>query len=88
MIVSVLADGPAIAFETVSAELEINTPTIITIKRHAPSPMGIFGADMPKKDKFLLSIMPIFASFSGQLIGNKGVSSQYVVMTTPTRSGR
>ena len=86
MIVSVLADGPAIAFETVSAELEINTPTIITIKRHAPSPMGIFGADMPKKDKFLLSIMPIFASFSGQLIGNKGVSSQYVVMTTPTYS--
>lgn len=48
-----------------------------------PAPMGVFGADMPAKGKFVLAITPIWANLSGQLIGTQGVSSQYIVANTP-----
>lgn len=53
---------------------------------HDAVPMGIIGADAPGKNKLALKIMPIFANYAGQLIGSKGVSSQFVVLTTPTYS--
>ncbi len=53
---------------------------------HAAVPMGVIGADSPGENKYSIKIMPIFTNYAGQLIGSKGVSSQYVVMTTPTYS--
>lgn len=48
-----------------------------------PAPMGVFGADMPAKGKLVLAITPIWANLSGQLIGTRGASSQYIVATIP-----
>ena len=50
----------------------------------APAPMGVHGADMPAKGKLTLTAMPVFDNHSGWLIGTKGVSSSYIVSTTPT----
>jgi hypothetical protein len=52
----------------------------------AAIPMGVFGADSLAKSKLTLKLMPVFSSYGGQLIGSKGVSSQSVVLTTPTYS--
>lgn len=48
-----------------------------------PAPMGVFGADMPAKGKLVLAIMPIWANLSGQRIGARGVSSEYIVANVP-----
>ncbi|GLI93855.1 alpha-amylase [Methylocystis echinoides] len=48
-----------------------------------PAPMGLFGVDMPAAGKFALSLTAQFANFSGQRIGARGVSSDFVVATVP-----
>ncbi|MEK8123400.1 hypothetical protein WOB59_10110 [Methylocystis sp. IM4] len=48
-----------------------------------PAPMGVFGADMPAKGKFVLAIAPVWANLSGQRIGTQGVSSEFIVSTIP-----
>jgi hypothetical protein len=48
-----------------------------------PAPMGVFGADMPAEGKLVLSITPNFAHLAGHRIGDRGVSSEQIVATTP-----
>jgi hypothetical protein len=48
-----------------------------------PAPMGVFGVDMPAAGKFNVSLTAQFANFSGQRIGTRGVSSDFVVATVP-----
>ncbi len=48
-----------------------------------PAPFGVFGADMPAAGRFILSVAPDFVRRSGTRIGTRGVSSEYIVATTP-----
>ncbi len=48
-----------------------------------PAPFGVFGADMPAAGRFTLSVAPDFVGRAGSRIGTQGVSSEYVVTTTP-----
>ncbi|MEK4031532.1 outer membrane beta-barrel protein [Methylocystis sp. IM3] len=48
-----------------------------------PPPLSVFGDNMPEPGKATLSVIPTFANNSHSLIGTKGVSSQYIVSTTP-----
>ena len=76
----------AFAEDSVSNSTEDFSQTKKTAESRSAVPMGIFGADTPGANKLAVKIMPIFANYAGQLIGSKGVSSQYVVLTTPTYS--
>ncbi|WP_051134334.1 hypothetical protein [Methylocystis sp. ATCC 49242] len=76
------------AFDAYAADVAVATKTP-QVKGEAspaprpPAPMGVFGADMPAKGKFVIAAMPVFANLSGQLIGTRSVSSQYIVATVP-----
>jgi len=48
-----------------------------------PVPMGIFCDNNLAQGKLVLSITPIFAGLSGQLIGTRGVSNEFIVSTVP-----
>jgi hypothetical protein len=48
-----------------------------------PAPLGVFGADMPKAGKTVLSIIPQFSNMSTLLQGSSVVSPAQVVATTP-----
>ena len=76
----------AFAEDSVSSSTEDSSQTKKPAESRSAVPMGIFGADAPGANKLAVKIMPIFANYAGQLIGSKGVSSQYVVLTTPTYS--
>jgi hypothetical protein len=48
-----------------------------------PAPLGVFGANIPAENKFVLSIIPQFANASTLLKGMRAVSPEEVVATTP-----
>jgi hypothetical protein len=48
-----------------------------------PVPLGVFCDNNLPQGRFVLSITPIFAGFSGQLIGTRGVSNEFIVSTVP-----
>lgn len=48
-----------------------------------PSPLGVFGADMPAAGKLVVSIIPQFANLSTIMKGTRAVSPEEVVATTP-----
>ncbi len=48
-----------------------------------PPPLSVFGDNMPDPGKATLSVIPTFGNNSHSLIGTTGVSSQYIVSTTP-----
>jgi hypothetical protein len=48
-----------------------------------PVPLGIFADNNLPQGRFVLSITPIFANYSGILIGTRGVSNNYIVSTVP-----
>ncbi len=48
-----------------------------------PVPLSVFGDNMPDPGRATFSVIPTFANNAHSLIGAKGVSSQYIVSTTP-----
>jgi hypothetical protein len=48
-----------------------------------PVPIGIFADNNLPQGRFVLSITPIFANYSGILIGTRGVSNDFLVSTVP-----
>jgi len=48
-----------------------------------PPPLSVFGDNMPDPGRATLSVIPTFGNNSHSLIGTRGVSSQYIVSTTP-----
>lgn len=69
---TIIAEAPAPAKSTTAAPAPL-----------PPAPLGVFGADMPAKGKLVLAITPMWANLSGQLIGTRGVSSDYIAATVP-----
>jgi hypothetical protein len=60
-----------------------DSPKRVATAQPPPAPLGVFGADMPAEGKFVFSICPLFVNSSGMRIGAQGVSSEYIVATTP-----
>jgi hypothetical protein len=48
-----------------------------------PVPLGIFCDNNLAQGKLVFAVTPIFAGFSGQLIGTRGVSNEFIVSTVP-----
>lgn len=48
-----------------------------------PVPIGIFADNNLPQGRFVLSITPTFANYSGILIGTQGVSNDYIVSNVP-----
>jgi hypothetical protein len=48
-----------------------------------PVPIGIFADNNLPQGRFVLSITPTFANYSGILIGTRGVSNEFLVSTVP-----
>lgn len=74
------ADAPA------WAEDALVVPSFGTDEKQAPPPpvpLSVFGDNMPEPGRATFSVIPTFTNNAHSLVGAKGVSSQYIVSTTP-----
>jgi hypothetical protein len=77
-----------LAFGAGAAEVAANPPRSPAIApatppARPPGPMGVFGLDMPAAGKLVLSLTPSFANLSGQKIGTRTVSNEFIASTVP-----
>lgn len=56
---------------------------VTTSKTSPPAPLGVFGSDVPSVGKISFAISGGFTGMSGSRIGQRIVSPNYIVLTTP-----
>jgi hypothetical protein len=61
------------------ASAQVVGPAPAALPPQAPTPLGVFGVDMPAAGKVVLAVSPSFTRLQGSKIGATSVSADYIV---------